>query len=253
MPALFAYLLSITVFVGAGYAGLVWLTEPPPAKPAAMSTVASAHLRPNFKPEVAAADDASRRDSVVSTSEPVSTPEPAAGDPTTPAPQSQAAVASVSEAKPEQPVQEAPQEARQDLRQDRSEGQDEADGAYRAIPVPASRHQLRSRARLAATTEHESSARSQGTPALAPKPLLLPRPVLSPNAANAVAGWFGAAAAEAHARPRPREPMVRDKQHSRREASRPRYVMMTLRTIEYPDGHREQRLLPLRQFWASSD
>jgi hypothetical protein len=29
--------------------------------------------------------------------------------------------------------------------------------------------------------------------------------------------------------------------------------MMTLRTIEYPDGHRERRLLPVRQFWAESD
>jgi hypothetical protein len=30
MPAFFAYLFSIAVFVGGGYAGLVWLTSPPP-------------------------------------------------------------------------------------------------------------------------------------------------------------------------------------------------------------------------------
>ena len=253
MPALFAYLLSITVFIGAGYAGLVWLTEPPPAKPSAMSTVASAHSKSNFKPTVAAADDASRLDSVGSTSEFVSTPEPAAGAAAAPAPRSQAVVASVPEAQPEQPVQEAPQEARQDLRQDRSEGQDAADGADRAIPLTAPRHQLRSGARVVTTTEHEPSALGQGAPALTSKLMLLPKPVLSPKAANAVARWFGAAAAEAHARPRPREPMARAKQHSTREASRSRYVMMTLRTIEYPDRHREQRLLPLRQFWAASD
>lgn len=190
MPALFAYLLSITVLVGAGFAGLVWLTEPPPAKPL---IVASAHSRPNFKPEVASADDASQRDSVVSTSEPVSTPEPAARAPTA-APQSQAAVASVRQAKPEQPVQEATPEARQNLREDWSEGEDVADRADRVVPIPASRHQPLSGAKLAATTEHEPPARGQGTPALAPKPMLLPKPVLSPKAANAVAAWFGAAA-----------------------------------------------------------
>jgi hypothetical protein len=240
MPALFAYLLSITIFVGAGYAGLVWLTEAPPAKPSAMRTVGSAHSRPDFKPNVAATDDASRRDAVVSTSEPASTPEPVAGAPMAPAPQSQAAVTSVPEAKP---VQEAPQVARQD----RNESQEAADGADRARLVLASRHQVRSGAKLAATTEHEPSARGQGTLALAPKPML------SPKAANAVAAWFGAAAAEAHAKPRPREPMAPAKQHSTRDASRSRYVMMTLRTIEYPDGHRDQRLLPLSQFLAASD
>jgi hypothetical protein len=52
MAALLAYLLSITIFLGASYAGLVWLTEPP-AKP---STPHAAKLQsggaPGTKPSV---------------------------------------------------------------------------------------------------------------------------------------------------------------------------------------------------------
>jgi hypothetical protein len=33
MPALFAYLLAIGIFIGGSYAGLIWLTSPPSARP----------------------------------------------------------------------------------------------------------------------------------------------------------------------------------------------------------------------------
>jgi hypothetical protein len=240
MPALFAYLLSISVFVGAGYAGLVWLTEPLPAKPSATSTVGSAYARPKLKHEAVAADDASPRD-------PASSSEPAASAPNAPAPQPQPAAEAASEAKPEQHAQEPREEARQLPRQDRSKDNHVADSVDGTTPVAASGHALRGGPDVIATAEHQQPGSSRETPPL------LPKPVLSPKAANAVAQWFGAHAAERHARPKPRETMVRAKQHSVREASRSRYVMMTLRTIEYPDGHRERRLLPVRQFWAESD
>jgi len=63
-------------------------------------------------------------------------------------------------------------------------------------------------------------------------------PAAKPEAKPAVAKTAGAD------RPlRPKQSRVRQAEERRH----PRYEVMTLRTIEYPDGHRERRLLPLRE------
>jgi hypothetical protein len=46
MPALFAYLLSLFVFICGGYAGLVWLTGPVPQAPQTMGMAMKARIPP---------------------------------------------------------------------------------------------------------------------------------------------------------------------------------------------------------------
>jgi len=262
MAALFAYLVSIAIFIGGAYGGMIWLTEPVEhdkvVKSAALPAVARSH-RPKMK---TAAKD--------------------------------------KQPKPNAPVEakaDKPNESQGGTILD--DAQKTAEDEARTSPSPSDNHAIEAESTDAANakqqpdrpdiaakteTEHVNSPDAaephEAIADLSPSPApngtsrsgSVREPAL-PDEHPAINVRKSAATSNASQSAKPQEPEARTERDSASDAravqrkldrrsvsaseakpkfsrtsertSRSGLVMMTLRTIEFPDGHRERRLLPL--------
>ena len=238
MPALLAYLLSIAIFVGGAYAGLVWLTEPVESSKAANSTASSTVAR-------------SQRSKIRS---PI---------------------------KEKQPKPEAPFETKADRSDESQGGNASASGSKNAKTEtgvehsdnPAVREPQEAVADFSSSpaqsgpsnptqtvTLQNDSGRGSGLAAEQP-PVSVRKPAATADAVHPMKPRPKIAKKpevhfESDSAPEVRTAQRKPDQRSSNDdklksgigeqASRSGLVLMTLRTIEFPDGHRERRLVPLR-------
>ena len=269
MPALFAYLFSLIIFVGGGYAGLVWLTEPPAAIPTVVAAAkAHPHPRRHHDPELSAEASGS---------------ETAHGEQPPPAKQVEAAkpdIVSTNAAK-EADASPAPDEmgGKKDEVADKQPDQQTA-----AVDSPTANiqadHTDNANAQINSADNQQSeptkpagdtptkAALNQETTS-APAPSTPATQATSTRATSTQATSTQAPAAQATAthtsvRPSPRPHKMASirndgraektiEPHSASRASQSHLVMMTLQTLEFADGHREQRLMPLHRSRSDED
>ncbi len=246
MPALFAYLIAVALLLGGGYGALNWLAAPEPIKVVAKAkpkpappryaddSVAStpanppqASLTEAAKPEAMSKPEVNGTDQVKTASNEAasSSNEAASSDQKPPAssssqPQQPATAGQQdAEAAATAPAQQPDRSAQAEI----SPAAADQGAGHAAAPVPGT------------SQDHSASARQeekQSAQAVSPG-------AISPGTAQSVAS-----AAPASAAMSPKRPHVR--QASRRSDKRPLEVM-TLRTIELPDGRRMTQLVPYRR------
>ena len=270
MPALLAYLLSIAIFVGGAYASLVWLTEPVPSNKTAStasSTVARSH-RPKTagpieekqpKPDTSFAtnidkpDDAQGGDTSESVqktveneaSKPASnsnTPEATKNGAAEPKQATQGSSGTVAKAGTER--SDAPSvgqrpEAVADLSSSPPPSDTTQNNVVQRTGLPVERPPVSVRRPVAA----DASGSAKPPSRITKKPQVQPE-----RDAKSDARSEGRTVQRLSDQHLDRRPDNQDKPQSRKrqDSSRSGLVLMTLRTIEFPDGHRERRLLPLR-------
>jgi hypothetical protein len=206
MPALFAYLIAVGLLLGGGYGALSWLAAPEPVK------MVAAKNKPKPPSPYETSPEASSSELKASSSEPSSA---SIGD------RDHAASDSIA-----QPPQAAANVAA-------SEQGAEAEGS-----TPAQDPQNRSSnadASPAESGQHAKAAPAEDAVQEAKLPVQIVPPV-SPNKQQTTAST----AADSVAKPVKR-------QHLRQAHSQePALALMTLRTIEFPDGRRVTQLIPYR-------
>jgi hypothetical protein len=216
MPSLFAYLIALGLLLGGGYGALTWLAAPEPVKIVAK---AKPTPRPHF-------DEASR-ETAAEPSRPEAQQKPQKASPETTGQSNE--IAAGSNPPPIAPPAEA------------STGST-VQGAQAEASLPA-----QTQAAAPAQVQQNSAASAPAANAkvssaeIGPSPEQ-PQPVqaASPGSRTTAASTAPAAAAKTAKLKRP---------HQQRLASRsekPKLALMTLRTIEFPDGHRVTQLLPYR-------
>jgi hypothetical protein len=248
MPALFAYLFSLVVFIGGGYAGLIWLTEPPAAtNRAPMSATALAALRkhphqgrktlrstPDYRDDTEITGARSDSPDDVPPVKNIREPEPSVGLTT------EEHKAASSEHDADNQNQHISQNAAPDTPPRQATLAETGKGG------PADDH---SRAEKNYTGTALESQRSEPGTA---------RPAQKKGAEHENPAHRVAPQAKFLAQKELRENADLGDRHDGgrkkvQQASRPPLVMMTLRTLEFPDGHREERLLPLQRAWREGD
>jgi hypothetical protein len=220
MPALFAYLIALGLLLGGGYGALTWLAAPEPVK-----VVAKA--RPTPRPHF---DEASRE----TASEPSgqqAEQKPQKASPETIGQSDRIAVGS------NQPPVAPPAEASTASTEQGAQAQAQAEASLPAQTQAAAPAQVQQNpaANAPAATAKVSSAEI-GPPPEQPQPVQ----AASTGSQTTMAPTAAAAAAKTA---KPKRP------HQQRLASRsekPALALMTLRTIEFPDGRRVTQLLPYR-------
>lgn len=249
MPALFAYLLSLAVFIGGGYVGLIWLTEPS-AKIVSQPAATTAQLHRPKEQSTALRPSASDKTSIADLgSSPAIEPEIPrvriipGSDPSSHG-------TSEGEHKAVSGLYDHGDKDRQKS--------DETDPLNRDNAPPPNA--------LAKTDEIGSldgNAYETGyTGNISPKKPLS-KPTQPASARNAALRKDPTTPSDHTSQARPQKETTLAARHGDRQdgsrrtvkqqSARSNLVMMTLRTIEFPDGHREQRLLPLRRSWAAND
>jgi len=238
MPALFAYLIAVALLLGGGYGALNWLAAPEPIKVVAKAkpkpappryaddSVAStpanppqASLTEAAKPEAISKPEVGTDQVKTASNEAASSdqkpPASSSSQPQQPATAGQQDAEAAATAPAQQPDRSAQAEI--------SPAAADQGAGHAAAPVPGT------------SQDHSASARQeekQSAQAVSPG-------AISPGTAQSVAS-----AAPASAAMPPKRPHVR--QASRRSDKRPLEVM-TLRTIELPDGRRMTQLVPYRR------
>jgi hypothetical protein len=232
MPALLAYVLAVGLFLGAGYGALTWLAAPEPVEVAATKTKHGAPRAETYG--AIRAPDVVPADSVQADSAQAKQPEPArvASDTT-----------QVSGAPTAGSVAAAIRTDKKDKRDKRYDAMARVD----ATPKPASPpapvvKPIGSKAAIAAAAPEAVTAK----PGEAPLPA---GPDAKPEANSEPVGPAAAKIANVDREGRRIEPPRAKRSRIRQAEDRRhrRYETMTLRTIEFEDGHRETRLLPLRR------
>ncbi|MEA2943674.1 MAG: hypothetical protein QOD09_4203 [Bradyrhizobium sp.] len=236
MQLLLGYLVALAVFLGGGYAGVQWLLTPDdPAALAQNSRAESASSRLINAKKIRDAR-ALHRKLAESLAEDGGKPAPARTE-------SEAAVAEAGD------------------RSAKTADHSDAGAVAKAPQVPAA-PQLPDA--TVAATDAKLDARAEVGPAVAPakiksvqnQPEAQQKPAGKPGddsvavrkSAEAKAGPASPAAVGRSASASDKKQAVAKKQRPERVASSShRPVMMILRTIEFPDGRREQRLLPMSQ------
>jgi cytoskeletal protein RodZ len=215
MPALFAYLIALGLLLGGGYGALSWLAAPEPVK-----VVAKA--RPTPRPHF---DEASRE----TASEPSgqqAEQKPQKASPETIGQSDRIAVGSVPP--PIAPPAEASTASTQ---------QDAQAGAQAEVSLPT-----QTQAAAPAQVQQNPAGNARMSSAEIGPPPEQPQPVQAASTGSQATAASTAAAAVAKTA-KPKRP------HQQRLASRsekPALALMTLRTIEFPDGRRVTQLLPYR-------
>jgi hypothetical protein len=116
----------------------------------------------------------------------------------------------------------------------------EEQGAQATISSPANNQQILAHAEVASG---EARRHIEGPPAEARREVRQPVPAVSPPGnAQTVARTAPAAVAK----PVKRSPVRQASSHSEKSSERRALALMTLRTIEFPDGRRVTRLIPYR-------
>jgi hypothetical protein len=206
MPALFAYLIAVCLLLGGGYGALNWLAAPEPVKVAA-----KAQPKPKSPPSYEA-----RAEQIPEASPPANSSE---------------ASATVAEPPPAEDNERGHELA--SSANDRPAPQQTAPKA--AAPVPVAQPQIAARkpdqkSRLAHAEVPPDEARQK-----------VEQPVKQAARAGSSTNLRTTAAAPDTADPAPKRPPSR--QAGNRSEQRG-LALMTLRTVEYPDGRRETRLIP---------
>jgi hypothetical protein len=258
MPLLIGYLVALSVFLGGGYAGVKWLAYPDPSPPVARIAGKSTPAKP----------------SVAKTEELAQVPEPQKQ------PESVAEATVVPEV-PDTIVSAAPPVAAE------SASSQTVTPAAIVEPVQPVAEANASVAAVQDKTTAPEAPASDIASVEPPKPSPLPAgPVVDPSEAREARAEVGngiapdtAKAAEAHAtietaqpqsageastasgrdvgRSAPKQKSAQARQKTRSSARVPsssarKPVMMVMRTIEFADGHRETRLLPLPRYGRAS-
>lgn len=238
MPALFAYLFSLLIFVGGGYAGLVWLTEPTPEAAHSTGMTMKARVHPGRAKalsstleirDTARIDESDAQKSVALSTKPKNVD------------LSASTASKRQETSGEHGENQASFGKRDPLAR-------ENEAAETAPPKNENADLLNGRA-LEAVDNGNAVAKSQNR-----------GPLGSPtnHASRIKDAMIQPAYKEKAAGVRKEAKRVIEQKdqlgdHKRIESSRG-LVMMTLRTIEFSDGHREERLLPMqRRPWAERD
>jgi hypothetical protein len=249
MPALLVYLIAVTLLLGGGYGALNWLATPEPvkvvakAKPklppshyaddsgaATQANPPQASLSEAAKPEAMSKPEVNGTDQVKTASS-----EAATSDQPPPTSSSQ------------QPAPAGKQYAKQDARQDvkaartapaqQTASVQQPDRSARAeMPQAAADHEAGHPAATVPETNQDHPAPAKHEEKQAAQ-------AVSPGAASPDTSQSVASIAPASAPMTPKRPHGR--QASRRSDKRPLEVM-TLRTIELPDGRRMTQLVPYR-------
>ena len=237
MPALFAYLVAVTLLLGGGYGALTWLAAPEPVKIAAKvkpkrvrhyetippisdpsetsTTTSSATNAPESDGSNESASGYARAKDVVSVTDDLAPSLPSTNDP---------------------PKSDTRAEVNEHVNKQINE-QASGDGPA-AIPDPVQDRNRAARAEAPVTeTKRKISEGTQPSPSR-------PSPPESSGRPQSVASADSATGAKVVNRSR----LSRADRHSERSAHAERrgLVRMTLRTIEFPDGSRETRLIPYR-------
>jgi hypothetical protein len=215
MPALFAYLIAVGLLLGGGYGALTWLAAPEPVKVVAK---AKPTPRPHF-------DEASRE----TASEPSgqqAQQKPQKASPETIGQSDRIAVAS------NQPPVAPPAEA------------------STASTEQGAQAEAQAKVSLPAQTQASAPAQVQQNPAANAKvsSAEIGPPPEQPQPAQAASTGSQTTAASTAPAAAPKTVKLK-RPHQQRLASRsekPALALMTLRTIEFPDGHRITQLLPYR-------
>lgn len=257
MPALFAYIVALVILIGAGYEGLQWLAEPLPATNHDQASHAKASAKSKIAAEKAEAHpDADRT--------PASDPEPGSSN------------------APREPTRQATAETRSDNNEASKTAEQAPAPAAGDVPrggcmpigitergklvFPMACEPILSQKRDSQTIPQPDSAESapaakQAQTAVdrevnpAPKPK---DPAATGSTASNANDRIENGPTNAHAVKPDEERADHDvgkrKRTAEREprSSQPKGVMMILRTIEFPDGHREQRLLSMNQWRRSA-
>jgi hypothetical protein len=223
MPILFGYLVALAVLLGGGYAGLHWL-----ASPDAVST----HQRAGEKPTARNAARKFEKSDKPELDRAEATAVPDAAD-------DGSKIATSASATP---AIEAPREPDHQANETAAISKP-GDSTPRAVndSAPAGRNDDVASTNGTSNLNPQPEPR-QGTPA---EPARVgSRDAKQKDDAPIKAGAATPKPSEAMSEPgsRQRRP---DKRHAR--SSHSGLVMMYLRTIEFPDGHREQQLLPIRR------
>jgi len=199
MPALFAYILAVAIFLGGGYGALNWLAAPEPVKVATKTKHAP-------RPEVYGAT-AAKPAEPTDIATPVAVPLAAASD--------RSGKADASSPPPA--------------------------GASAAAATPDKRYDAMARIDTTVAETPAAPAAPAIKPAIAPTST---KPEAQSEAAKPVIAKTASAERESRRiEAQPKRSRIRQAE----ERGHRRYEVMTLRTIEFDDGHRETRLLPLRR------
>jgi hypothetical protein len=246
MPALFAYLIAVALLLGGGYGALSWLATPEPVKVMAKAKPKPppAHYADNSEPAAAEASPSEANSADASKPEAVSKTEIDNSDQVKAASNDKALSSdqapSASSPQPEPPAAASQQEAKAQasgLAQDRQDRQQDR-SAHAGMPQPATDQEAKQQVEAppaAAKQDDSALARREEEKHEEEKQSAQ---AVSPGNAQSVASIAPAAAAKTAKRPHVR-------QASRRSEQRPLEVM-TLRTIELPDGRRITQLIPHR-------
>jgi hypothetical protein len=242
MPVLFGYLVALMLLLGGGYAGLQWLASPDAIithqrigeKPIARNLPKKTELKTELKSESNAggatavpgeADAGSRNETTVGAATAMEAPHQA----------DHQGNATAANAKPGDP---APSD-NNSANAGRKDEVATTSGISNQNPVPELRpgKPAAASAEVGQDAEHKDVAKH--TDAAEHKH----------DAQHKDAAELGDIARTPRQSEARSEPAVKPRKQDRRYArsSRSRLVMMYLRTIEFPDGHQEQQLLPIRR------
>jgi hypothetical protein len=218
MPALFAYVIAVALLLGGGYGALSWLAAPEPVK-----VVAKAKLKPPPPHD----PDNAELTSPAQASPPEMTSAVGQGEQA----QHQAASADQSLASPQ-------------TSSPRSEAQPTASAQDTHAPTPRADQNIQSpdRATPAAAAGDQATQQEGAAPAAKAMPensrwVTATAPAVSSGRAETAALTRSAAA-------KPKRTLVRQASH--RAPDHRGLALMTLRTIEFPDGRRITELIPYR-------
>jgi hypothetical protein len=240
LPALFAYLVALTLLLGGGYGALTWLAAPEPVKVVAKvkpktvrhyetippiigrsdtPTASSATNAPESdESNQSASEDTRSRDAAVVTKDPGPSPRPMTDQP-------RDARAQVSEQASEQPNKQPDKQANKPATEDRPVAKPVQDSKSRAARAEAPAVERKREVSVGAEPSRPSRQQTSRRP-------------------QTVAAADAAEDRKTVDRPRPGQASRRSERSAHAEARG--LVRMTLRTIEFPDGSRATRLIPYR-------
>jgi hypothetical protein len=232
MPALFAYLIAVGLLLGGGYGALTWLAAPEPVK-----IVAKA--KPTPRPHFAEAkrETASEPSGHQPQKASPETTSPETTSPETTNPKTVGQTNQVAAGSNQPPV--APPVDGNAASKEQKETASTEQGARAEASVPA-QTQVSTPAQ-AQQTQQNPAVSAEVSPAEIRPPTnhAQPAEAASTGRQTTAASTVPAAAAKTVKPKRPHQRLAS-------RAEKPALALMTLRTIEFPDGHRVTQLLPYR-------
>ncbi len=242
MPAFFAYLVAVVLLVSGGYGALNWLAAPEPIK---VAVKVKPKAVPHYEviPPIAGPSDASTTASTATNLPVTDESRDTASRDTTP--EQTASAASVSEPLPE-PANSQPEiDNPAGVNKQASEQTSRDRPAANSKPVQDSKvRAARAEAPAAGPRQIVSDTKREASKDVQPSSPSRPELQQPPSRPQAVASVDSGAGTKPVNRQRPIQTSRRSERPA--PAERRPLTMMTLRTIEFPDGRRETRLIPYR-------